>query len=118
MKGKQSEELKTAGRILQKADPLYVMISDATRLPFIECDEETYDDEALLFDNQEAAQNIADSLTGKGYLVRSMEVPVNQRLAFFSSLFSMGINALLLNKGMDKSQLIELAEFISRPELP
>ncbi len=118
MKGKQSEELKTAGRILQKADPLYVMISDATRLPFIECDEETYDDEALLFDNQEAAQNIADSLTGKGYLVRSMEVPVNQRLAFFSSLFSMGINALLLNKGTEKSQLIELAEFISRPELP
>lgn len=42
------------------------MISDATRLPFIECDEETYDDEALLFDNQKAAQNIADSLTGKG----------------------------------------------------
>lgn len=118
MSERLSEELRTAGRTLREAERLYVVISDATRLPYVECDEETYDDEVLLFDDQKAAQDIVENLTGKGYLVRSMELPASQRLAFFSSLFSMGITALMLNKGTGSPRLLELTKFISRPELP
>ena len=36
-----SEEEKRTARVLQRAEPLYVMLSDSTRLPFAECEEET-----------------------------------------------------------------------------
>lgn len=118
MSGKLSEELKEAGRILQKAEPLYVMMSDGTRLPFVECDSETYDDEVLLFDSREGADDAVNGLTEEGYLVRAMEMPVKQRLAFFSSLFSIGVNAVKLNKGTEKECLLELTQLLTRPALP
>ena len=43
-----SEEEKRTARVLQTAEPLYVMLSDSTRLPFAECDDTTYDDEVLV----------------------------------------------------------------------
>lgn len=113
-----SEEEKKEARILQTAETLYVMLSDSTRLPFVECDGETYDDEVLIFDSQDAAQGMADALTGEGYLVHYAVLPVKQRLPFFSSLFSMGVNAICLNKGTDSQSLLELTKFITRPKLP
>lgn len=113
-----SEEEKRAARILQTAEPLYVMLSDSTRLPFAECEEETYDDEVLVFDNQKAAQNMADILTEEGYLVHFVTLPIKQRLPFFSSLFSMGVNAICLNKGASGASFLELTRFITRPEFP
>ena len=118
MSGKLTEELKAAGRILQKAEPLYVIMSDSTRLPFVECDEETYDDEVLVFDSRKAAENAGNELTAKGYLVRIMTLPVKGRLQFYSSLYSIGVNAIKLNDGAENQRLIELAQLITRPELP
>lgn len=118
MSGKLTEEQKETGRILQKADPLYVIMSDSTRLPFVECDGETYDDEALLFDSQKAAEHAVKELTEEGYLVRAMKLPVNDRLAFFSSLYSIGVNAMMLDKGTENQSLLELEQLITRPALP
>ncbi len=118
MSRKPLEEMKTAGRILRETESLYVIMSDSTRLPFVVCDAETYDDEILVFDNQESAQNTVDTLTGEGYLVRSMMLPVDKRLAFFSSLFSIGVNAVMLDKGMENQCGLELTQFITRPEVP
>ena len=113
-----SEEEKRTARVLQTAEPLYVMLSDSTRLPFAECDDTTYDDEVLVFDSQKAAQNMADALTEEGFLVHFTALPVKQRLPFFSSLFSMGVNAICLNKGADGQGFLELTRFIARPEFP
>lgn len=113
-----SEEEKRTAWVLQTAEPLYVMLSDSTRLPFAECDDTTYDDEVLVFDSQKAAQNMADALTEEGFLVHFTALPVKQRLPFFSSLFSMGVNAICLNKGADGQGFLELTRFIARPEFP
>lgn len=118
MSEKLSAELKEAGRILQKAEPLYVIMSGSTRLPYVECDEETYDDEVLFFDNQEAAESVVNDLAKEGYLVQSLMLPVNKRLAFYSSLFSIGVNAIKLNKGAQNQSLLELTQLVTRPVLP
>lgn len=118
MKEQLSEELKTAGRTLQKAEPLYVIMSESTRLPFVECDDETCDDEVLAFDSREMAESAGKELMEEGYLIRIMELPVKQRLAFFSSLFPIGVNAVKLNKGSKEERLLELFGLITRPALP
>ncbi len=118
MKEHLSEELKATGRTLQKAEPLYVIMSEGTRLPFVECDKETCDDEVLVFDSRETVESAAKELAKEGYLIRIMELPVKQRLAFFSSLFPIGVNAVKLNKGSKEERLLELSVLITRPALP
>lgn len=118
MSGKLTEELKAAVRILQKADPLYVIMSDSTRLPFVECDGETYDDEVLIFDSQKGAERAVSRLAAEGYLVRAVTLPAGGRLAFFSSLFSIGVNAIKLDKGEGNPRILELTQLITRPAFP
>ena len=34
---------------LRESDAIYVLMSDCTRMPFVVCDPETYDDEVFVF---------------------------------------------------------------------
>lgn len=103
---------------LQRGENLCVILSDSTRLPFVVCNPDTYDDEILIFTDPGAAGKEAGMLSEAGYPVRVWKIPKNQRLPFFSGLFSMGINALLLDKGLEKAHLQELGEVVKRPALP
>ena len=47
---------------LRNPGELYVVMSGATRLPFVFCDEETYDDEVFLYYRAEDAQAKAKEL--------------------------------------------------------
>lgn len=112
------EKQREVVQILREAETLCTVISDSTRLPYVECDKETYDDEILVFDSEKEVKCAAEALRETGCPVRIMNIPKKQRLAFFSSLFSMGVNAILLNKGTDKEYLLELEAVVRRPELP
>ena len=49
---------------MREAEAIYVLMSDCTRMPFVVCDPETYDDEVILFDSEEEAKKQADMLEG------------------------------------------------------
>ena len=38
---------------LRESDAIYVLMSDCTRMPFVVCDPETYDDEVFVFFSEE-----------------------------------------------------------------
>ena len=40
---------------LRESDAIYVLMSDCTRMPFVVCDPETYDDEVFIFFSEEDA---------------------------------------------------------------
>lgn len=113
-----AEKNGMALRILRETETLCTLVSDSTRLPYVECDEETCDDEILVFDNEKEAKHAAEILRESGCPVRMMTIPLKQRLAFFSSLFSMGVNAVLLNKDTDRQYLLDLDLVITRPGIP
>ena len=58
---------------LRNPGELYVVMSGATRLPFVFCDEETYDDEVFLYYRAEDAQEKAKGLREKKYAAWSAE---------------------------------------------
>ena len=99
---------------LRKPGELYVIMSGATKLPFVRCDEDTFDDQVLLYYTAEDAKNMAKELTGQRYAVGAAKIEEKQLLAFYTSLYTMGVNCLSVNRGTDTQTEVQLSELITR----
>lgn len=56
---KMTDEKTTLGQ-LRMTEALYVLMSDFTRMPFVECSEENYDDEVFVYFQEEDAKKEAE----------------------------------------------------------
>ena len=63
--GAQTDKQAVLGR-LRDTKALYVVVSACTKLPYVVCDTETFDDEVLVFFKPEEAEAKAKSLAGGG----------------------------------------------------
>ena len=106
--GKQEimNRLKTSGE-------LYVLLSMCTGEPYVVCDQETYDDEIIVFFDAQAAIKEAKEQTEAGTPVKPMKLENKQFLMFYTSLYTLGVNALLVKDG-EKDCLIQLQDFVKR----
>lgn len=52
----KSENRKKEIELLQTAQDLTAIVCDSTRLPYVECDMETCDDQVLVYENREMAE--------------------------------------------------------------
>ena len=100
---------------LRTASELYVLMSGFTKMPYVFCDPDTYDDQVLIFWTEEEAKQEAKKLLENKELVSIVKVENKQLLAFYSSLFAMGVNALSVGRGLEKETRIQLDEFVKRP---
>lgn len=105
---------RTAAEMLRKADAVYMILSLCTRMPYVVCDAETYDDEILLFFEEEAAKKVAEKLLKEKEPVQAVKVEKKDLLAFFVSLIPLGVNCLLVNRDMPTEVAIQLDEIIRR----
>ena len=106
---------------LRTPGELYVIMSGATRLPFVFCDEETFDDEIFLYYRADDAKEKAKELRGKRYASAVVKLEDKQLLAFYTSLYTMGVNCLAVNSGTDTEISIQLSDLVIRrkpEELP
>lgn len=55
---------------LRNPGELYVIMSAATKMPFVKCDEETFDDEIFLYYQMEDAKDKARKLLDEKYVKR------------------------------------------------
>ena len=98
---------------LKNAGELYVLLSMCTGEPYVVCDQETYDDEIIvLFDGQAAIKESKEQ-TEAGIPVRPMKLENRQFLMFYTSLYTLGVNALLVKDG-GRDCLIQLQDFVKR----
>lgn len=99
---------------LTKADGEYfVMISLCTKLPYVVCDEETYDDEVLVFFQEEEVKAEFERLNREHIPVNVTKLNSKQMMFFFTSLFTMGVNAILLHLNGEKA-IVQLSEIVKR----
>ena len=118
----QMEEKKTAVTkqetlaALRKPGELYAVMSQATRMPFVMCDEETFDDEVFLYYRVEDAKEKAEQLAKERYRTAVVKIEENQLLGFYSNLYTMGVNCLAVNDGTDTAIQIQLNELVKRKE--
>ena len=97
---------------LRNPGELYVVMSGATRLPFVFCDEETFDDEIFLYYRAEDAKAKAEELQEKKYASAVVKLEDKQLLAFYTSLYTMGVNCLAVNNGTDTQINIQLLDHL------
>lgn len=116
----ETNKNETAGKqeILRKlltAENVYTLVSLCTRVPYVHCDEETFDDEAMLFLDEETAKAEARSLGEKKLPTAAGKLEKKQMLMFYTGLFTMGVNALVIKDG-DKVLKIQLEEIVKRKD--
>lgn len=114
--GKQ-ELLKRLGNAESE---FFVMMSACTKAPYLVCDPETFDDEILLFFTEEDARQEHARLTEAKVPVTLTKLNTRQMLLFFTSLYTMGVNALLIfwNGESVVVQLDEIVKKKSQDQMP
>lgn len=101
---------------LQRQDQIYMILSKCTRLPFVYCDPESFDDEIFVYFNETSAQAKVEELKKQGELVVSVVIPNKNFLPFYSGLFPMGINAIVVDGGTEEEICIQLEELVRKPD--
>lgn len=95
---------------------LYSVMSMCTHMPFVYCNPESYDDEVFLYFNREEANQGVKWLLEEENPIQLAKVEKKDRLAFFTSLYPMGVNAISVNHGVMKEVSFQLNELIRRQE--
>ncbi len=102
----------------QKLDNLYVLFCQTTRIPYIECDEETFDDQVFVFTREERAKEILKQyLEEKQLVLGSAKLPKAQILPFLGSLYAYGVNAVLLEEDAAEPVRIRLEQLAKKPDI-
>ncbi len=100
----------------EKAGVLYALLSQSTRLPFIEMDEETYEDCVYVFTDKDEVQQYAKSYTEKKILLAAGQMNEGAIKPFLKSLYCYGVNAI---RYIDGGSVVkeELTSVIESPDL-
>ncbi len=102
---------------LQGLDTFFVLFSQVTRMPYVECDPETFDDQVYLFTEEEAAKGWAEECRERQIPVTTARVDKEQMLMFYTSLYLIGVNRLIFHNGADFAQLpIEQVVTMKQPK--
>lgn len=103
--------------LLRNAEELYVIISVHTRMPYVFCDPHTFDDEVLLYETEDKAQKGGKILALQKNPVNIAKIEKKTLLSFYAGLFTMGVNALALDKGLEDERHVQLGELVKRPDM-
>lgn len=114
------ESINKAGNIqetmakIRMHSELYAVISVCTHMPFVYCDPNSYDDEIFLYFDKNDAKKGTKRLLEEKNPIQIVQIDVPSRLAFFTSLFSMGVNAICVNFGLESEISFQLDQLIRR----
>lgn len=105
---------------MQRAAIVYSLLSVCTRMPYVICDPETFDDQILLYLDMDKAKEMATELKEKNEPVQILKIDKNQLLVFFSNLYTMGVNSVIIDDGSQKTrfQLEEIVHRVDEQEIP
>lgn len=100
---------------LRNSKEVFILFSMCTRMPYVECNEETYDDQIYLFRKQEEAVEAAKQYQEEKVPVQVVKMQNAQFLSFYSSLYFIGVNAIIIDPG-EKEEAIQLKELVTPPD--
>lgn len=96
---------------IPKTEKFYMVHSDFTRLPFIYCDDESFDDATYLFETKEKAEKKQSELLETKQKTTVVEMDQENLLKTFTQLIVAGVNAIKYNY-KDDDYMIQLNEIV------
>lgn len=90
---------------------VFVPFSRVTNLPFVICDEETFNDQVWVFATQAEIQEFAKKYTAEKIFLAACQVPKERYVGFFTSLYALGVNAVVYCKDGAREE-VELNDLV------
>ena len=100
---------------LHNLEEFYVLFSQVTRMPFVTCDQETFNDQAWIFENEKKVQEAAKQYTDKKIPLMGVKVMKASAPMFFMNLHALGINEVVFGTGEEEHHL-ELSAVAPMPD--
>lgn len=111
---RSSEEIRKVMEALRTTENIFVLMSDFTKMPFVECDAETFDDEIFLYFDEDDAKYMASQRIENGEKVHVVQFVNRFLLPFYTSLHPMGVNGIVVDRGYDSETRVQLSDLIVR----
>ena len=80
---------------IKKKETLYAAFCMNTKMPFIICDPDTYNDQVWVFDGEDALKKFVEEYAQKKYLIRGAKMEQKQFGGFFASLYTLDVNEIV-----------------------
>lgn len=101
---------------LQQAEAVYVIMSGFTKMPYVACSEETFDDKVFIYFEEASAKEAGKKLLEAGNFIQIAKVENRLLMEFYASLYPIGVNCLHVNSGLEDEMLIQHNEVLRRKE--
>lgn len=101
---------------IPKLEKVFVIYSRLTHLPYVICNEETFDDECFIYTEEEKALEMVKALAEEKRAAVALKVEKKDLLQTLSGFFTYGINMLVFRTGEDEYRF-QLTELLRRPDI-
>lgn len=100
---------------LQNRNMIFVAYSQATKLPYVTCDEETYNDQAWLFATEEEIKAFGQKKLDDKILLMGMRYEKKDFPRFYGTLYAIGVNSVVWTDGENKIE-VELSDIAKQAD--
>ena len=84
---------------IQARDSIFVAYSQVTKLPYVTCAEETYNDQAWFFAEEETLKEFGKKKLDDKILLMGMKYEKKDFPRMYGLLYAVGVNSLVWNNG-------------------
>lgn len=102
-------------RKIQTQREVFTILSRATRLPFVICDPESFNDQIWIFEEKETLEEAVKPLVEKKNPIASIRVENQSFLSFYTVLYTLGVNSVVYFGKNEKTEL-DLEEIVKKPD--
>lgn len=110
-----TSEVETIKEI-QGRENIFVAYSQTTKLPYVTCGEESFNDQAWFFTEKEAIKEFGKKKVEEKILLMGMRYEKKDFPRLYGLLFAIGVNTVMWNDG-DEQMEIDLEKIVRKPDL-
>lgn len=100
---------------LRTSEKFYVPYAQATQLPYVSCDEETYNDQVRIFATEALLQEFGKKLVAEKVAIKGVVLETKNFPVFYGTLFTIGVNSVVWVDA-DGELEVELTDFVRQPD--
>ena len=103
-------------RELQTAKEIFIIMSVCTKMPYVYCDPDSYDDQVLLYLTEADANKQVNEFKQSEIPTVVLKLENKQFLPFFANLYLIGVNGIAVNHGTEHAWSLQLNDIVRRQE--
>lgn len=108
--------IEDAVKELQTRERFFVAYAQATRLPYVTCGEETYNDQAWVFATEEEIKAFGKEKLEDKILLMGMRYERKDFPRFYGTLYAIGVNSVIWNDGREQVE-VELEKIAKQADM-